>query len=81
MKTNVKIKHIHVDNGGYTFSYYPYDNEVKQTSGIHIGMGFFGYGDTTITMPNLNAKHMQEIGLWFIKIAEEQKQAEEEANA
>ena len=72
-KNEKQLKHyIHVDNGGYTFSY-----DQHNGTGLTLNVGFFGYSDTTVTLPQLNAKDMKELVFFLTKVVTLQEELEE----
>ena len=75
MKTEKKIQimkeHIHIDNGGYTFTISATDNGDGgfYTDGLTVSNSFFGYSENTIHMCMMSEHHLEKIGMAFIQAA------------
>lgn len=61
-------KHIHIDNGGFTFTI----SEIcEDCFSLEIEEGFLGYANSCITLyENINEKTIKEIGVFLIESSE-----------
>lgn len=79
MPTDQTSVYIHVDNGGYTFRHDQYKHKTNPNGmGVTFIMGFYGYGDTIVTMPQLTAKDCRKLAEFFELTASEMENYVEE---
>jgi len=73
-KRIVESEHIHVDNGGYSFSLvqYDYDSQFEEwVTSLEISEGFHGYSEGKISFfEKITPDTLEKIGLFFLRSAD-----------
>jgi len=60
-----KLLYFHVDNGGYTFK--------AEEFGFSVEMGFYGYGEASMSFPELKPDHLEKLASFLCNLAKHQR--------
>lgn len=69
-------KHIHIDNGGYSFRFTAINNGDDEfySDGLEISNSFYGYSENIMKLNHLGGNHLEELGKLFILASDKLKQ-------